>query len=80
MRHSLTVSSSLEPISVPLQEILKFDYDFNAILDPHSIVSVFPRCRDNLSMRHLLTVSNSLEPISVHLQDILKFEYDFNIC
>ena len=45
---------------VPLEALLKTDSDFNLGLDPNSIDSVLPKCRESLlSTSHSLTTSSS---------------------
>ena len=47
-------------ITVPLQVMLKTDCDFNLGLDPNSIESVLPKCRESLLLTsHSLTISSS---------------------
>ena len=47
-------------IAVPLQVIHNTDCDFNLGLDPKSIHSVLPKCRESLlSTSHSLTISSS---------------------
>ena len=47
-------------IAVPFQVILKPDCDINLDLDPNSIASVLPKCRESLlSASHSLTISSS---------------------
>ena len=64
-RHSSKVAPkyltlSLGSVLMPFHEILKFDSDFNFILDPNNIDSVLPICRDSLlSMSQSLATSSS---------------------